>query len=202
MVHAAAMKQRRILSGLVLIGVLACAQPALAGPFEDGLAAYESGDNATAVRLFRPLADQGDARAQFQLGRMYASGHGLPQDHVAAVSWFRLAAEQGNADAQRNLGIMYKRGRGVLTDNAEAAAWFRLAAEQGDPAAQTDLGDMYQEGRGAEQDYVLAHMWYSLAAGQEHEGAARQLRSIGRLMTPEQIAEAERLAREWKPKMQ
>lgn len=194
--HGAAMKLRRILSGLVLIGVLACGGPVVAGPFEDGLAAYEGGNHAAALRLFLPLAEQGHAGAQFQMGRMYASGHGLPQDHIAAVAWLRLAADQGNADAQRNLGIMYKRGRGVPTDNAEAAAWVRLAAEQGDPAAQADLGDMYKDGRGVPLDNVLAHMWYSLAADQEHEGAARQLRSVARLMTPEQIVEAERLADE------
>ena len=190
------------ISGLTLIGVLACGGPVVAGPFEDGLAAYESGDHATALHLFLPLAEQGHASAQFQLGRMYASGHGLPQDHVAAVAWFRLAAEQGHADAQRNLGIMYQRGRGVLTDNTEAAAWFRLAAEQGDAAAQTSLGDLYKDGLGVAQDHVLAHMWFSLAAAQGYEGAARQRASVAGFMTSEQIAEAERLAREWKPKMQ
>jgi TPR repeat protein len=195
------MKLRRILSGLVLIGVFTCGGPVVAGPFEDGLAAYEGGNNAAALRLFLPLAEQGHAGAQVQMGRMYASGHGLPQDHIAAVAWFRLAAEQGNANAQRNLGIMFKRGRGVPTDYGAAADWFRLAAEQSDPAAQADLGDMYKDGRGVTQDYVLAHMWYSLAAGQDHEGAARQLRSVGLLMTPAQIGEAQRLAREWKPKM-
>ena len=196
MIHATAMKLRHILSGLVVIGVLTCDGPVVAGPFEDGLAAYEGGNHAAALRQFLPLAEQGHAGAQFQMGRMYASGHGLPQDHVAAVAWFRLAAEQGNPNAQRNLGIMYQRGRGVPTDYAAAADWFRLAAERGDAAAQISLGNLYKDGRGVEQSYVLAHMWYSLAAAQDHEGAARQLRSIGLLMTPEQIAEAKQLADE------
>jgi TPR repeat protein len=199
--HDAAMKLRRVLSGVVLISVLVCGGPLIAGPFEEGLTAYEAGKHAAALRLFLPLAEEGHAAARFQMGRMYARGHGLPQDHVAAVAWFRLAAEQGNADAQRNLGIMYRRGRGVPPDNAEAAAWYRLAAEQGDPAAQGDLGDMYMDGLGVAQDYVLAHMWFNLAAAQKHEGAARQLRSIARLMTADQIAEAQRLAQEWQPKM-
>jgi TPR repeat protein len=80
---------------------------AVAGPFEDGTAAYDRGDYATALRLFRPPADQGDARAQFALGWMYQYGKGVPLDYAAAIKWYRLAADQGLAGAQAFLGGMY-----------------------------------------------------------------------------------------------
>src|ERR1700704_3745860 len=80
---------------------------AAAGPFEDGLAAYNSGNYAMASRLFRPPAEQGDARAQYNLGLMYYYGDGVMEDHGEAIKWLRLAAEQGFAAAQDRLGTMY-----------------------------------------------------------------------------------------------
>jgi tetratricopeptide (TPR) repeat protein len=118
---------RRILAGLVLILMLTGG--AAAGPFEDGVAAHERGDYATALRLWRPLAEQGTADAQYKLGVMYAKGRGFPQDYAEAAKWFRLAAEQGDADAQFDLGFMYERGEGVPQDYAEAVKWWRKAAE-------------------------------------------------------------------------
>jgi TPR repeat protein len=93
---------------------------AAAGPFEDGAAAYGRGDYATALRLWRPLAEQGNARAQFSLGLMYNEGKGVPQNYAEAVKWYRLAAEQDIASAQHNLGIKYATGEGVPQDYAEA----------------------------------------------------------------------------------
>jgi TPR repeat protein len=114
-----------------------------AGPLEDGRAAYEKGDYATAMRLLRPLAEQGDARAQFNLGIMYSEGQGVPQDYGTAVGWYRKAAEHGHASAQFNLGIMYAEGHGVPQDYGTAVGWYRKAAEQGDADAQYNLGIMY-----------------------------------------------------------
>src|SRR5579862_7032168 len=85
-------------------------------PFEDAVAAHERGDFATAIRLWRPLADQGNADAQYALGVIYYFGQGVPHDCAAAASWFRKAADQGNATAQFNLGLMYGNGRGVPQD--------------------------------------------------------------------------------------
>jgi TPR repeat protein len=78
--------------------------------FDEGAAAYERGDYATAFEEMLPIAEQGDANAQFNLGFMYDNGEGVPQDYAEAVRWYRLAAEQGNAFAQVNLGIMYANG--------------------------------------------------------------------------------------------
>jgi TPR repeat protein len=95
--------------------------------------AYERGDYAEAMRLLWPLAEQGDATAQFNLGLMYNDGQGVPQDYAEAVRWHRLSAAQGHVGAQNNLGKMYAEGQGVRQDYAEARRLFRLSAEQGNP---------------------------------------------------------------------
>jgi len=91
---------------------------------------------------WKPLAEHGDASAQYTLGLMYARGDGVPQDYKTAVKWFRLAAEQGNALAQYNLGGMYARGDGVPRDYKTAVKWWRLAAKQGFANAQKNLKRM------------------------------------------------------------
>ena len=115
------------------------------------------------------------------------------------VKEFKLLAEKGDATAQYNLGVMYFKGEGVPPDSKEAVMWFRKAAEQGDANSQSILGGMYREGEGVTKDYVLAHMWYNLAATQGNEFGKLTRDLIAQSMTPDQIAEAQRLAREWKP---
>src|SRR6266478_5702190 len=114
--------------------------PAAAGPVENAMAPYWRGDYATAMRLLRPVADEGNADAQWRLGHMYANGQGVPQDDATAVTWFRIAADQGYAVAQGNLGLMYVNGQGVSQDYAMAVTWFRKAADQGYTSAQANLG--------------------------------------------------------------
>src|SRR5262245_60877855 len=127
---------RHAIAAIIL--VLCLAAPVAAGPREDADAAYDRGDYATALRLWRPLANQGDADAQFSLGLMYLNGQGVPQNYAEALKWFRLAAEQGRADAQNNFGVMYHNGLGVPQNYAEAAKWYRLAADQGYARAQAN----------------------------------------------------------------
>ncbi len=200
--------------GMVVVGLILMltAGAAYAGPFEDGLAAEVRGDYGKAVRSYRLSADQGHARAQFNLGFMYDMGRGVPQDYTQAVKWYRLSADQGHAGAQGILGAMYDSGRGVPQDYAQALKWYRLAADQGGAIAQKNLGAMYAQGKGVPQDYVLAHMWCNLAAAGASDVKDRKLATfvrelatetrdaLARKMTPAQIAEAQRLAREWKPK--
>ncbi len=159
-------------------------------------------DDAEAVRWWRLAADQGDAEAQYNLGVRYADGRGVPQDDAEAAKWFRRAAEQGAAKAQHNLGFMYENGRGVRQDYAEAVRWFRKAAEQGDVRGQYNLGFMYANGQGVPQDIVQAQMWFTLAAEQGAALAQNNRDKAASEMTPDQIAEAQRMAREWKAKHQ
>jgi len=113
-------------------------------------------------------------------------------------------AEQGYPSAQFDLGSAYHNGQGVPQDYQEAIRWYRAAAEQGHSKAQNNLGNMYDKGQGVPQDYVQAHLWYNLAASDladdDREKAVKNRDSVAEKMTSEQIAEAQRLAREWKPK--
>ena len=147
----------------------------------------------------RTRAEQGDADAQARLGSMYFLGQRVPQDDREAVRWFRRAAEQGNAFAQFLLGTMYHNGRGVPQDDREAVRWYRRAAEQGEARAQANLGIMYFNGQGVPQDYVQAHKWFNLAAASSLPQAREARDYIATRMSSSQIAEAQRLAREWRP---
>ena len=153
------------------------------------------------IAALRASAAQGDADAQFNLGVMYATGNGVPQDYVEAIAWHRLAAEQGHADAQFNLGVMYAEGNGVPQDYVEAGAWYRLAAEQGHAVAQTNLGVSYATGEGVPQDNVEALMWHILAdfrsTGKARERTEPARNGVAAQMTPADISEANRRAREW-----
>ena len=171
--------------------------------FDAGMAAYVGQDYATALREWTPLADHGDARAQFNLGVMYANGQGVPQNDKndkEALRWYRLAANQGHADAQATLGTLHVMGEVLPQDYREALRWYRLAAEQRHAGAQYNLGIMYAKGYGVLQDYVQAYMWWSLAAIKGDEMASNARNKLAEKMSRSQIAEAQRLAREWKPK--
>ena len=183
----------------VLFVFLNFASSTMAGDLENGIAAYNRSDSATAWRLLRPLAEQGDARAQALVGNMYARSLGVTYDGTEAVRWWRKAAEQGEASAQEELGTAYFFGDGVQRDHSEAAKWFRKAAEHGGIFAQTSLGYLYERGEGVPQDYALASMWLNLATAQGQPVAKTEMDRLAAKMTPNQIAEAQRLAREWKP---
>ncbi len=148
---------------LLAVVVVLVAAPACTD-YEAGKEAYYRGDYDTALKEWRPLAEQGIARAQSNLGSMDEYGEGVPQDDEAAARWYRLAADQGYAIAQSNLGLMYEYGEGVP------------------------------------QDDVQARMWLNLAAAQGHEKARQARDRLAEKMTPAQLADALRLAREWKPK--
>ena len=120
-------------------------------------------------------AEQGNAKAQYKLGEMLATGQGVPQNEAEAVKWFRLAAQQGHVDAQYNLGMMLVNGEGVPQNDAEAVKWYRLAAQQGDAYAQYNLGVMLEMGRGVPQNDVEASKWYQLAAQQGYAAAQNNL---------------------------
>lgn len=182
---------------LILTALLLLAAPATAQDFEKGYEAYQRGEYATALGEWRPIAEQGHAVAQSNPGLMYELGRGVSQDYTKAAKSYRKAAERGNALGQYNLDVMYDKGKGVPEDYEKAETWFRRAAEQGFAQAQHDLGFMYGTGRGVSQDYVRAHKWFSLAAAQGDKLAAKNCDIAAAPMTSEQIAEAQKLAREW-----
>ena len=167
---------------------------------DEGEAAIERQDWATAFEEFQPLAKRGIAAAQSWLGWLYEIGHYVEQDYIQAVILYRMAAEQGYAPAQYRLGIMYGIGRGVPQDYAEKMKLYRMAAEQGYANALATMGFLYEMGRHVPQDYIQAHMWYNLAAALDTKkqtlGLLGRLR-VAKIMTPTDISKAQRLAREW-----
>lgn len=192
---------------IILLFSLSSAVSGFGDQFGDAVTAYERGEYTTAYRLMKPLAEKGDAKAQHNLGLMYDYGRGIPQDYTKALTWYRRAAGQGMPESQHNLGLMYERGQGVPQNYGEAVTWYRRAADQGMRESQVNLGVLYYKGQGVSRDYVLAHMWLDLAASQYPASVKKSLKEavhyrdiVDSLMTPAQIAEAQRLAREWKPR--
>ncbi len=179
----------------ILATALSC--NAFAGDVEDGNAAYDRGDFATAHAKYTIAANQGDSSAQNTLGLMYDQGQGVAQDYEQAAIWYRKAAEQGHSRAQYNLAVKYQFGQGVPVNFKQSVYWFMMAAEQGNASSQHSLGVLYAEGRGVQRDLVQAYVWTSLAAAQGHDGGRTNLEIFERFMTPEQVVEAQRLTQEW-----
>ncbi|MDB4784493.1 sel1 repeat family protein [Akkermansiaceae bacterium] len=142
-------------------------------------------------------AEAGDVDAQNNLGEMYYKGLEAPRNLVKAAKWYRKSADSGNAHGQFKLGVMYYQGLGVPEDEVEAVKWFRKSAEQGDADGQAGLGMMYAIGAGVPQDDVKAYMFYNLVAAKGFEDFKARRNEIEKRMTQEQIAEGEKLTREW-----
>jgi uncharacterized protein len=191
------MHRRRFL----IAGTLLLLVPSLSwSSFEAGLDATRHHDYEAALKEFRPLAEKGNAAAQYNMGLFYDKGLGVPQDPEVAAQWYLRAAKQGIPQAQVKLGAMFDNGQGVTQDYTQAARWYRLAAQQGFSKAQIHLGMMYYRGQGVGRDYVQAHMWLNLAGAKGDRNAARFRDILAAEMEPEQIQKAQKLAREWKPK--
>ena len=147
---------------------------------------------------FKSLGEQGNTDAQFKVGLIYYKGQGVPVDYPEALNWFRKAAENGHQWAQFNAGYMCKNGEGEPQNYKEALKYYYAAAEQGNRLAQYNLGEMYEKGQGISKDEVHALMWYSLAAIRGETQAREARDRITVWMSPDQIAEAQRRAREFK----
>lgn len=122
-----------------------------------------------------------------------------PDDSNAVLRENLLPARQGDPQAQAFVGYLYETGQGVRQDFSQAAQWYWKAAEQGNPAAQYQLGTMYHLGKGVSQNYVMAYMWLDLAASRGNPNAREIRRVVAAKMDPADIAEAKRMAEEWKP---
>ncbi len=159
---------------LLLAAFMTIAPLASAGEdYDAGKRAYLTGDYAEALRIWQPLADDGNKFAQFSLGSLYFEGAGVEKSYTESSRWFQLAAEQGYAPAQFNLGNAYKHGNGVEQDDGKAAEWWRKAAEQEFAPAQFNLGTQYYFGRGVPKDEETAIRWYRRAAENGHAQAQR-----------------------------
>jgi len=163
-------------------------------------------DYGQALKWFRQAMEKGLAVAATNLGGMYLRGEGVPHDINEGVRLYKKAALTGRPSAAWDLGSGYYLGQFGKRDYVEAAKWYRFAADRSYAPAAYELAYLYKNGEGVPSDVVSAHMWSNLAAGWMGPEAylgkqqAVTLRSsLERTMTPEQIAEAHRLARQWKP---
>jgi TPR repeat protein len=178
--------------------VLLWASFSSAADLASGKRAYQEKDYATAFKELTPLAEKGNADAQFILAKMYWMGQGVLKDPEQATKLFKASALQGNADAQFFLGSIYLLPH---TDIAEGVKWLRLSAEQGNQDAQWMLGKTYLQGaKELPRDPVQAEMWLWLAAKDNLEFYQKGLLAAEKQMTPEQIANGKALAAAWKPK--
>ncbi len=152
-----------------------------------------------------PPVTHGIATLESLIGDAYYYGHWVSRDYAEAGRWYRRAAASGNAMAASTLGDMYYYGRDVPQDYAGAVTWWQTAADRGVAIAQLNLSVMYANGDGIEQDYVKSHMYANLAAahlplGEDRDIAVKNRDIIAKTLTPAQLAEAQRLASEWRPK--
>jgi uncharacterized protein len=231
-----------------LIVALNVTTPVIAGPLEDADAAERRDDYATAIPIYRMLAEKGVVTAYNRLGYLYYIGVGVKQDWLESAKWYGKALEAGDESAAGSLGgigrnwrfmyrnapmnhIIYeliekaaKRGIAVAQFSlgvmnypigdptfderkgnlSEALIWYRRAADKGDVDSEVALGLAYASGIGVPQDYLEAHKWFNVAAPRSKYGDIRtdimkRRDDLALKMTPAQIAEAQKLAREWKP---
>ena len=122
---------KRLLVLPVLLLSLFVGNPAFSADFQKGWDAYNKKDYTTVLKEWTPLAEQGNADAQNNVGWTYAEGNGVPQNDRTAVKWYTLAANQGLALAQFNLGLMYDKGEGIIQDYVRAHMWGNLGASNG-----------------------------------------------------------------------
>lgn len=211
---------------LAILTLILISAPVYADGLQDGINAYERRDYKTAKKYLLPLAERGNAVAQYFLGKIYPNPKAMEwlaksanQDYEKAMvllawhhkldncgealKWIHLAIEKGSIDAYDEFGVWNINGTCVPENHKEAVRLYHLAAEGGSNNAQGNLGKLYLYGNGVPQDYVMAHMWFNLANANTNSREAFsnvyswQRRKVEELMSPSQIAEAQKLAREW-----
>jgi len=160
---------------LTIAVLLGSAGVSWSADLDDGRTAYFIGDFATALKIFKSLAEHGDANAQYLLSKMYEQGDGVPATSETYLRWMKLAAEQGHPDAQSDLGWWFEV---IEKDYKTAVKWYRLASLKGNTDAMLGLAKLYSSGKGVQQDNKTALQWFQLAAEQNAVGASSHLGKI------------------------
>lgn len=161
-------------SGFAFLLLLAQYSSASPATFDDGVSAYDSSDYARAMKVWRPLAEQGDGNAQQAIGLLYDLGYGVAQSSSAAASWYRRAAEAGNKIGQFRLAFMLEEELYAVDGNirsSEAFDWYRKAADQGLSVAQVHIVDLYIRNH-IELNHELVAAWADKLSGVDDEDAA------------------------------
>lgn len=187
---------RRTVFALLLLALASAGfgDGARAQSYDDGMRAYDAGDFATALEVWGPLAENGDAVAQYSLGKLLENGGvGVPRDLAEAAKWYQRSANQGIAAAQNNLGLMYAQGRGVPQDVVRAVKLWRDAAAKDHVVAKFNLGLAYFRGEGVAEDRIEAQRWFRAAAELGLADAQYALAQIIRMGLTADADEAEAL---------
>jgi uncharacterized protein len=154
-----------------------------------------------AIKWYKMAATKNYPDACFNLGVAYSEGQGVERDPAEALRWYQIAADAGYAPAQTMVGNIYFRGVDVPMDREKGFEWYLKAAEQDDVFAQFFVANLYETGQGVAEDLLQAYRWLTIAEGGDHPDAQKTARErkalFSGVMTPEQIAEAEKLAAEW-----
>jgi len=182
---------------LLVAGGLLIAATAWSGDSEKGLLAFNSNEYDTALAIWQPLADAGDAGSQYGLGMMYGNGFGVAMDDALALKWYGLAAEQGHSGAMCNLAVIHQNGWGVPLNEEEAVRLYSLAAEQGVAEAMVSLGRHFAMDFSDTYDPLEAYKWFSLAALRDDIDASSKRDIIADKLTVEQIAEGNAMIDVW-----
>lgn len=169
------MNRNFLIASALLIFVAA---PSWAQSVKAGIDAWQRADYSGAVAIWRPLAERGDADAEFNLGQAYRLGRGVPTNLAAAKTWFERAANQGHVDAETTLGLLlFQNG-----DQPEGLNWLKKAAQQGEPRALLVYGTALVNGDSVTQDPVLGYAYVSRAAAQGLEPARQTLAQLDQLL--------------------
>ena len=167
---------RKYLVAAAILGAMAA--PLSAQSVKAGIEAWQRADYASAVAIWRPLAEKGDADAAFNLGQAYRLGRGVPTNLAAAQTWFERAAEKGHVDAQATLGLLlFQNG-----NQADGLKWLKAAAEQGEPRALLVYGTALFNGDGVTQDPILGYAYVSRAAAQGLAPAKETLTQLDKIL--------------------
>lgn len=190
------------LAGTIAFG-LALGQ-AQAG-YKEGREAYDKKDFPTAWKELEPLAKQGNADAMYLVGSMHHMGMGVPPSYKDAAEWYRKSADAGKLDAIFTMGVVYEGGIGVPRSAKEAFTWYKKSADRGFYPGQLKIAHMYATGRGIKKDPPNAYLWYAIAerstprTGNDKNEIPIVKDKLSTMMTKEQVADADRKAKAWKP---
>lgn len=187
---------RRLLQLLPLAALALIPCTSTAADLEKGFAAFDVGDYETSLAECQPLADEGNAAAQFCVGRLYANGFGVPMDDAQALRWYGAAADQGYPAAQYNLGVMHANGWGVQMSDGNAAEFYIAAAAQGYVPAVMSLAEVCYRGMGVEEDAVEAYAWYLVAVKLGSMTAVSKRDELVERLTAEEVTAGQQRADE------
>lgn len=182
---------------LAKLAILLAPAMACGADLAKGLGAYDVGDYETSLAECQPLAEEGNAAAQFCVGRLYANGFGVAMDDDLALNWYGQAAAQGHSEAQYNLGIMHANGWGVDMNDVEAGKFYKLAADQGYIPAIKSYGSLCHSGMGVEQNIVEAYMWFDIAAQLGDLNSEFKRDQVGEELSAEDLLKAQQMTKRW-----